>query len=79
LSGSITVKAGGRLRINARTHFARTTKIIVEPGGTLELGSRAWLHNACEQSWAGIETGSLGGNVGTVIVEEGAKIENVSK
>ena len=77
LNSSVIIKPGGRLRINARTHFARTTKIIVEPGGMLELGPRAWLHNACEQSWNGIETGSRGRESGAVIVEEGAKIENV--
>lgn len=78
LNETVTIKAGGRLRINARTHFARTKKIIVEPGGVLELGPLAWLHNACEENWGGIETGSQGKNAGTVVVEAGARIENLA-
>ena len=77
LRKTIRIKNGARLRINARTHFARTTKIIVEAGGQLELGSEAYLHNICGQEWAGIVKEGDGGHIGIVLLEDGARIENV--
>ncbi|MEM9835400.1 MAG: M43 family zinc metalloprotease [Bacteroidota bacterium] len=78
LTKSIRIKAGGRLVINARTHLARDAKIIVDPGGQLELGPRAWLHNDCGEAWGGIESGTQGRLKGSVVISEGARLENLS-
>ncbi|MEL6357939.1 MAG: M43 family zinc metalloprotease [Bacteroidota bacterium] len=76
LRKTIRIQPGARLRINARTHLARKTRIIVEPGGRLELGSKAYLHNICGQEWDGIVKEQDGEQTGLVLMEPGARIEN---
>lgn len=72
----IRIKSGARLRINSRTHLATGRKIIIEPGGILELGPKARIHNICGGEWGGIEAGRQGRQVGEVRIENGAVLEN---
>ncbi|PHI20145.1 hypothetical protein CEQ90_09350 [Lewinellaceae bacterium SD302] len=76
LNTHIRIKTGGRLYIDNRLHLARGRKITVEPGGILELGPKAWLHNDCEENWAGIDTGNNGREYGEVIIDPLARVEN---
>ncbi len=75
LYGNLTIVAGAVLRIQARVSLPENTRITIEPGGRLELGSGALLHNACGLSWEGIDAPRrfLGAR-GKVVAEEGARI-----
>ena len=75
LYGNLTIVAGAVLRIHARVSLPENTRITIEPGGRLELGSGALLHNACGLSWEGIDAPRrfLGAR-GKVVAEDGARI-----
>lgn len=78
LRKTIRIKAGAVLRINARTHFAPRSSIIIEDGGLLHLGPNAWLHNDCGQQWDGIQQEGQGKKRGRLFISEGARIENTT-
>lgn len=72
----IRIQNGGVLRINARIHLAHSTGIIIESGGLLQLGPKAWLHNNCGHEWNGIQQVGEGKRKGQLYISEGARIEN---
>jgi len=75
LYGNLRIVAGAVLRIQARVSLPENTRITIEPGGRLELGSGALLHNVCGLNWEGIDAPHrfLGAR-GKVVAEEGARI-----
>ncbi len=77
LRETIRIKEGAVLRINARTHLAARSRIIIEAGGVLHLGPRAWLHNACDDIWEGIQQEGEGKQKGRLHITTGARIENI--
>ena len=79
LRKTIRIQSGARLVINSRLHLARDAKIIVEAGGQLTLGPRAWLHNACGEEWGGVEIGRRGQRRGIIETDPNARIENAAR
>ncbi|MEM9527339.1 MAG: hypothetical protein AAGA31_12065, partial [Bacteroidota bacterium] len=56
-SSDIFIERGGTLRINTRIHLPEGAAIYVDPGGRLELGPKAVIHNDCGGQWGGILVG----------------------
>lgn len=79
LRETIRIQAGAVLRINARTHLAAKSSIIIEAGGMLQLGPRAWLHNNCDDYWEGIQQEGEGKRRGVLHITQGARIENTKR
>ncbi len=65
LNGHLRVARGGRLRIACRVSMPPDSKITVEAGGRLILDG-ATLHQACGQTWRGIEIEQKRGEKGLV-------------
>lgn len=78
LRKNIRVASGAYLYVGARLHLARGTQIRVDPGGRLELGPKARLHNDCGEEWMGIRTGRQSGEEGILISAPTAQLENVA-
>lgn len=74
----IVIRPGGSLYINCRVHLARGQTITVEPGGRLDLGPSARLHNVCGHEWGGILEGVAGSRSASVSIDPAAVIENVA-
>ena len=75
LEGSIFIEPGGQLTIECRVSFPKQAKIMVQPGGQLILNN-AWLHNACNQQWEGIEVATSGTTKGMVTASGNVRIED---
>ena len=80
LYANLIVKSGYVLEIKGRVSFPRSAKIIVEKGGTLILND-CLLHNACGDTWGGIECESqkdivAKGNVRILDVLDVTKVES---
>ena len=78
LEGHLTIASGGTLTMRCRTSLPKDAKITVHPGGTLILDG-ARLHNACGDTWQGIELQKMGKEKGKVIYIGDASIENVEQ
>ena len=79
-ASDIIVERGGRLYINHRVHLPEGAGIYVQPGGELELGPAAVLHNDCGGRWKGILVGSIDGAYhGRVVARPGANILNLEE
>lgn len=76
LEGNLIVREGAVLRVSCRLSLPPAGRITVYPGGTLILDAAAQLHNACGQSWAGIELIDQGRRRGQVILNGEPRIEN---
>ena len=76
LEGNLTIKRGGTLKIWCRVSMPPNSKILIEPGGKLIIDHRARLHQACGETWQGIEIMKLGKEKGEVEVIGKGKIED---
>ena len=76
LEGHLTIRSGGTLKVDCRLSIPKDGKITVEPGGRLIL-DHAFLHNACEDTWQGIEVQTLGDQKGVVELLNEPKIEDI--
>jgi hypothetical protein len=75
VSGDIIIGDGGFLTLSGRLSMPGGGKIVVEPGGVLQLdGCR--IHNACDRSWEGIRLIKQGKWMGKVILSRPVTIEN---
>ncbi|MCI5083921.1 MAG: M43 family zinc metalloprotease [Saprospiraceae bacterium] len=75
LEGPLTIASGGNLRVQDRLSIPAGAKITIQPGGTLILDG-AHLHNACGETWEGIEVQQLGDLKGQVLQIEESTVEN---
>lgn len=75
LQGDLVIADGGVLTIHCRTSIPGKGKIVIAPGGTLNLKS-ARLHNSCGDQWKGIEIQSLGKKAGNLVFLEPSEIED---
>lgn len=75
LEGNLTIRSGGSLQISCRVSLPGNARIVVEPGGTLIL-DQCQLHNACGDTWQGIEVQESGGERGKVILIGDPTVEN---
>jgi len=75
LEGNLRILPGGVLKISCRVSLPRNAKIVVEPGGTLIL-DQCRLHNACGDTWQGIEIRQKGPEKGKVLVIGTPSVEN---
>ena len=78
LESDLIITNGARLYVNERLHLPIGARIVIEPGGTLHLGPKAWLHNDCGENWGGIQIGRVGRNQGMLITEDGFRVDNLS-
>jgi len=76
LNKDLVIKDGGHLIINCRLSMARSSRIIVKPGGQLELNG-AYIHNDCGDEWLGIEVQKSKKKKGLVSYNGNVIIENV--
>ncbi len=76
LEGHLIIENGGVLTTDCRLSLPPGGKLIIKPGGLLNLGSNARLHNDCGQQWDGIIIQELGAKKGKITRMEGARIEN---
>lgn len=76
LEGHLTIENGGYLKISCRVSIPKGGKITVKPGGTLVL-DQSFLHNACDDTWQGIEVQSLKKLQGKVISMGKIRLENM--
>ncbi|HMO38723.1 MAG TPA: M43 family zinc metalloprotease [Saprospiraceae bacterium] len=76
LEGHLTIETGGSLTIKCRVSLPASAKITVQPGGTLRLEEHARLHNACGDTWQGIEIQQRGKAKGQVITMGKPAIED---
>lgn len=76
LHGNLTIAAGGFLQVNCRLSLPRNARITITPGATLSLGPNAYLHNACDDQWMGIEIQEQGSRRGRLILQGDPIIEN---
>lgn len=76
LEGHLVVLSGNTLRIGCRLSMPKGARIIVEEGATLIL-DRARLHNACGDTWEGIEIRERGEQKGRVQVIGEVRFENM--
>lgn len=72
----IIIEEGGKLIINCRLSMAKSSRIVVRPGGYLELNN-CYLHNDCGDEWLGIEVQKQKKKVGQVRYSGEVIIENV--
>ncbi|MEM7571285.1 MAG: hypothetical protein AAF433_00240 [Bacteroidota bacterium] len=79
LESDLFIKAGARLYVNERLHLPIGARIVIEPGGVLHLGPKAWIHNDCGENWGGIEIGRAGRSQGILITDEGFRVDNLSE
>lgn len=75
LEGHLVIEDGGSLTIKCRVSLPKTAKIIVQPGGVVNLVSGR-LHNACGEKWYGIELNRLGKRAGNLKMSPDSKIED---
>lgn len=76
LEGHLTIENGGYLRISCRVSIPKGGKITVKPGGTLVL-DQCLIHNACGDSWKGIEVQTLKKSTGRVVSMGDIRLENM--
>jgi len=76
VEGHILIERTGHLVIACRVSMPEGARIKIEPGGKLTILSTGILHNACGGQWEGIELVQAKKLTGSVMVEEGGKIEN---
>ncbi|MEL6667914.1 MAG: hypothetical protein AAFY36_09845 [Bacteroidota bacterium] len=79
IRGDLIIKEGVRLRIDCRVHLPSGSRVRIEPGGILELGPNALLHNDCGLSWLGLELGRDNEREAQIVTEPGFRIENISQ
>jgi len=60
LTGNLVLMPGARVRVSCRLSIPPGGRIVVSPGATLWLDETAFLHNACGETWQGIEVQSKG-------------------
>lgn len=77
LNKDLVIKDGGRLIIKCRLSMAASAKIIVEPGGYLELNN-CRIHNSCGDLWGGIEVQNGKKKSGTIAHLGDVRLENVT-
>lgn len=76
LEGHLTIENGGYLRISCRVSIPKGGKITVKPGGTLVL-DQSLIHNACGDTWQGIEVQTLKKISGKVVSMGEIRLENM--
>lgn len=54
INGNITINGNSILTVNCRVKFAKSSKIVIKPGGKLIIDG-GMLTNACDSAWQGIE------------------------
>lgn len=77
LEGNIVIEDGATLRIQCRVSLPEDARITIQPGSTLILEEEAWLHNACGDTWQGIEIVQVGQRQGKIILQGDPKVEDV--
>lgn len=77
LEGHLVIAPGAQLTISCRVSMPAGAKITVQPGGTLIL-DQARLHNACGDTWQGIELQEKGQRKGVVRILGAPSFENLS-
>ena len=86
INGNITINGNSILTVNCRVKFAKSSKIVIKPGGKLIIDG-GMLTNACDSAWQGIEVwgnssahqyADANGNYqqGYLELKNGATIEN---
>lgn len=76
LEGNLHVEEGAILEIACRVHMPPQSTITLAPGATLRLLKDGRIHNACDQTWKGIEIQQLGKKTAVIEIIEGGRIEN---
>ncbi len=77
LESDIFIAKDAHLIINNRISMAPGALIRIEAGGKLTLLENALLHNACGESWRGIEIRKEGRRKGAFVQSKGARIEDL--
>lgn len=76
VEGHIIIQPGGTLEIGCRVSMPAEATITIYPGGKLSILSTGRLHNACGDYWNGIVIVQEKKQKGTLVVQEGGKIED---
>ena len=79
LEGNLIIERGATLEIGCRISLPSQAKIQIHPGGKLVVLSTGKLHNACGDTWAGIQLMKEKKESGALYLMEGALIENTSE
>jgi len=79
LEGNLIIGPGATLEIGCRVSLPSDAFIQIHPGGKLVVLSTGKLHNACGETWAGIQLLKVKKNTGSLYLMEGAVIENTPK
>ena len=78
LEGNLIIADGGVLEVHCRLSIPPAGQIIVQDGGKLLL-KNARIHNACGQTWKGIQVHRAKKNPGEVVYFGECSIENVEE
>ena len=76
LEGRLIIGPGAKLEIGCRVSLPAEATIIIHPGGKLVVLSSGKLHNSCGDTWGGIQLMKEKKSSGSLILMEGAVIEN---
>jgi hypothetical protein len=79
LEGNLIIDPGATLEIGCRISLPKDAFIQIQPGGKLVLLSTGKLHNACGDTWSGIQLMKEKKKTGLLYLTEGAVIENTSE
>jgi|SRR5688572_10929973 len=78
LEGNLVVSRDATLEIGCRVSIPAGGNVTVHPGAKLVLLSDGKLHNACGESWNGVQLIKEKKNSGELFLMEGAVIENLA-
>jgi hypothetical protein len=76
LEGNVVIYDGGVLEIGCRVSIPKDGTIKIYPGGKLVILSTGKIHNACDDTWEGIQLVHERKVSGKIYIMEGGQIEN---